>query len=156
MILEYEYCRKRVLPINMQASKSRNVLSINFAFQKDVTLCLYVPKKNKSVVMLSSMHFTGKIDESDNYKPEIINYYNKTKGGVDNMDKMLGEYSVQRKTMRWTLAFFYNIINVAALATYIVVKHNNKGNISSRYRRSFLKDVDFNCALRQWKVELQT
>jgi len=48
---------KHFLPSNMQASKTREVFSINFAFQKDVIVCSYVLKKNKSVIMLSSMHY---------------------------------------------------------------------------------------------------
>jgi len=132
---------KRFLPLNIQASKTREVFSTNFVFQKDVTVCSYVPKKNKSVIMLSSMHLTGEVDNTKALKPEIINYYNKTKGGVDNMDKMVSEYSVQRKTLRWTLAFFYNIINVAALATYIVMKKCNNEKISSNQRRLFLKEL---------------
>jgi len=83
----------------MQASKSRAIFSTNFAFKKDVTVCSYVPKKNKSVIMLLSMHLTDEVDNIDVSKPEI-NYYNKTKSGVDNMDKMLSEYLVQRKTKR--------------------------------------------------------
>jgi len=46
------------------------------------------------------MHLIGEVGNTEALKPEIINYYNKTKGGVDNIDKMVGEYSVQRKTLR--------------------------------------------------------
>ena len=33
-------------------------------------------------------------------KPEIIHYNNKTKGGVDNMDKILKHYSTKWRTLR--------------------------------------------------------
>ena len=58
-------------------------------------------------------------------KPEIIHYYNKTKGCVDNMDKMLKHYSTKRRTLRWPLALFYNMLDVACLSTYIIYKENN-------------------------------
>jgi len=42
------------------------------------------------------------------------------------MDKLLGEYSAHRKTNRWPLALFYNILDVAALAAYLIYKANNE------------------------------
>ena len=44
-----------------------------------------MPKKNKVVLLLSLMHNDDKIHEStgDARIPEIITFYNKTKGGVD-------------------------------------------------------------------------
>ena len=33
------------------------------------------------------MHMSGKVKETQSAKPEIIKYYNKTKGGVDTMKK---------------------------------------------------------------------
>lgn len=67
-----------------------------------LTLISYVTKPKKSVYLLSSKHdravFVGN-------KPEIIDYYNSTKGGIDTMDKLLGTYTCKRKTRRWTLAY---------------------------------------------------
>jgi len=42
-------------------------------------------------------------------KPEIVDFYNKIKFGVDVMDKLLVQYTTHRRTSRWSLAFFYNI-----------------------------------------------
>ena len=90
----------------MQPTKKRPVYSTNFAYHRDATVCSYVPKKKKAVVLLSSMHMPAEVEETQSAKPEIIKYYNKTKGGVDTMDKMLGEYTVKRQTLWWPLAFF--------------------------------------------------
>ncbi|CAK1580708.1 unnamed protein product [Parnassius mnemosyne] len=89
------------LPSNMQASKDRAILSKNFAFRENETLCSYVPKRNKSVVLLSSMHGTAEVEKNLTAKPSIIKYYNKTKSGVDTMDKMVTEYTTKRRTNRW-------------------------------------------------------
>jgi len=48
-------------------------------------------------------------------KPEIINYYNKTKAGVDVLDKLVRAYSCKRSTRRWTVSLFFNVIDIAAL-----------------------------------------
>ncbi|KAJ8941648.1 hypothetical protein NQ314_010292 [Rhamnusium bicolor] len=53
---------KIFLPLSMQASKKRSINSTNFAYSNYSTLCSYVPKKNKSVVLLSSMHMTGEVE----------------------------------------------------------------------------------------------
>jgi len=64
----------------MQPDKERPVCSTNFAYNCDATVCSYVPKKSKSVVLLSSIHITGRVEQTQSAKPEIIKYYNKTKG----------------------------------------------------------------------------
>ena len=84
----------------MQPTKERPVYSISFAYHRDTTVCSYVQKKKKAVVLLSSMHISGKVEETQSSKLEIIKYYDKTKGGVDTMDKMLGEYTAKRRTLQ--------------------------------------------------------
>ena len=90
----------------MQPAKERPVYLTNFAYRCDATVCSYVPQKKKAVVLLSSMHMSGEVEEIQSAKPEIIKYYNKAKGGVDTMDKMLGQYTVKQRTLRWPLVFF--------------------------------------------------
>lgn len=47
----------------------------------------YVQKKGKSVVILSTMHNDKAVDESNpKKKPDVIQFYNKTKGGIGTMD----------------------------------------------------------------------
>lgn len=122
---------KPYLPAEFKPSPRREVLSSIFGFGEKTTICSYVPKKNKSVVLLSTMHFDDKISNIKN-KPEIILFYNETKGGVDTMDKMLGQYTTKRKTNRWPLALFYNILDVAALSAYIIYAENNPSHITSK------------------------
>ena len=87
---------KRLLPSNIQSSKERLIYSTNFAYHRDATVCSYVPKNIKSVVLLSSIHLMGEVEATQSTKPEIIKYYNKIKGGVDTMNKMFGDYMVKQ------------------------------------------------------------
>ena len=48
--------------------------------------------------------------------------YNQRKGGVDMFDKNLEEFSCRRKTVRWPLLFFYNMLDAAADNSYILLK----------------------------------
>lgn len=56
------------------------------------------------------------------------------------MDKMAVAFTVKRKTLRWPVSFFYNIIDLAGLAAYIIHKNNNPiiGKKTDS-RRTFLK-----------------
>jgi len=83
----------------------------------------YVPKKNKSVVLLSSLHHDSAIC-SDSGKPEVIEFYNKTKCAVDMLDQICARYTVQRATRRWTMAMFYGMINIAAINSLVIYAHN--------------------------------
>ena len=48
-------------------------------------------------------------------KPEVILYYNSTKSGVETLDRMVKMYTFKRITRRWSVALFYNMIDVSAV-----------------------------------------
>lgn len=128
---------KREIPPEFLPQKNRAVGSSLFGFQKNVTLVSYVPKKNKSVVLISTMHEDSAIDP-DSKKPEIILEYNATKGGVDTVDKMCNNYSVSRRTRRWPLAIFYQLINIAGINGQLLYNTTHV-NAAYKHRRNFLK-----------------
>ena len=66
------------------------------------------------------MHNDDKVDDATG-KPDIILFYNSTKGGVDTVDQFAQSYSVQHKTKRWPLAYFMNVLNLSAINAYIAV-----------------------------------
>jgi hypothetical protein len=74
-------CNKIEIPASFLKSNSRTVESSLFAFKDYLTLTSYVPKKNKSVILISTNHHKGDIDIKTN-KPEIIIEYNSYKGIV--------------------------------------------------------------------------
>nr|XP_023014740.1 piggyBac transposable element-derived protein 4-like [Leptinotarsa decemlineata] len=79
------------IPMQLKDIKHREEYSTVFAYRKEETLVSYVPQNNsnkKNVLVISSMHFDGAIDEETGAKkkPKIITYYNKTKIGVDMVD----------------------------------------------------------------------
>ena len=53
-------------------------------FYEDIMLASYFPKKNRSVLIPSSIHHEDEVDLTTG-KPEIISNYNHTKGGVDQI-----------------------------------------------------------------------
>ena len=79
-------------------------------------------------------------------KPKVVLTYNKLKGGVDTVDKATGGYTCRRKTNRWTVAIFYNLLDICAhnaffyswQTTLNIFQMTEVANISSLvgYRRS--------------------
>ena len=69
--------------------------------------------------------------------------YNSTKGVVDNLDKVTATYSCQRKTARWPLVIFYNIVDVSAYNAYVLwTEVNQQWNAGKLYkRRLFLEEL---------------
>lgn len=103
---------KREIPPSFQPNKNTIVGTAQFAYRKDMTLVSYSTKKNKNVILLSTTHDDGIIDV-ETRKPEIIMDYNRTKGGVDTVDKLSATFSVSRITRRWSLAAIYGVLNLS-------------------------------------------
>jgi hypothetical protein len=73
-----------------------------FNFHDNVQFTSYFPKHGKTVLMLSTMH-EGRTVSAKTKKPEFVEFYNSTKGGVDNFDQMCHSFTCSRKTCHWPL-----------------------------------------------------
>ena len=109
---------RRELPIFTQLV----ALQREYMHCKKVTLLNYSPKKNKNVVLFSTMHAFSPASFEMTDRPEIICYYNKTKGGVDSLDMMGQNYTVKRISRRWPVTVFYHIIDMALMNAYNVFR----------------------------------
>ncbi|CAK1594579.1 unnamed protein product [Parnassius mnemosyne] len=94
-----------------------------FGFDKEITLVSYKPKSNKLVYLISTIHDQPAIN-IDSKKPEIIEFYNSTKGAVDTVDQMCSIMSTSRKTNRWPLCLFYDILNLSIVNAYVIYVSN--------------------------------
>ena len=83
---------KREIPSEFQPNRKRDVHSTLFGFDTNKTLCSYVPKKGKAVVLLSTVHHDDTVTAIAG-KPEMIINYNEIKGAVDTLDKIVHAYS---------------------------------------------------------------
>ena len=113
-----------------------------------------MPKSGKAVIALSSMHHDKTID-GDAKKPEIILHYNSTKSGVDNLDHLATIYACRRKVNRWPVVLFYNVIDVAAIAAYIVwlcVNPEWKESEGKRRRAMFLRELGYSLVMPRMEL----
>ncbi|XP_071390069.1 piggyBac transposable element-derived protein 4-like [Centroberyx affinis] len=134
---------KSELPPPLLTTKNRRVKSSKFVYTADTSLVSYVPKKGKNVVLMSTLHRDGRICGQEHQKPEIIMDYNATKGGVDNMDKLVTAYSCKRRTLRWPLVIFFDILDISAYNAFVIwMALNpewNRGKLQRR--RLFLEEL---------------
>ena len=92
---------KREIPVCMKAAKSRQTKTSVFGFNDQLTMVSYVPKKNKDVILLSTMHHgISIVDEDPKKRLQMIKFYNETKIGVDLVDQMVQTYTCKRQTRR--------------------------------------------------------
>lgn len=132
---------KREVPPELTNLKNREVGNSIFCFDKEKTLVSYKTKKNKSVLVLSTMH-EGSVICQNTKKPEIILHYNQTKGGVDAFDQMCGSRSCSRKTRRWPLCMFYGMLNMACINSWVIHNHNLQRNKQKPItRKEFLNQL---------------
>ena len=101
---------RRHLPFSLLPKQARGceVGSGLFAFKDNLTMVSWHPKRSKFVLLLSSLHHNSNIAESA--KPEIVEFYNKTKAGVDAL--------YQKVRHRSSLAVFYIILDISAYNAY--------------------------------------
>lgn len=136
---------------------NRSVGSSLFIFHKDLlTAVSYKPKNNKLVTLVSSMHDDDGVDATSG-KPQIILTYNQTKGGVDSFDQMCQSMNCGRKTRRWPLCIFYNMLNIACINAYVIYVHNfyrkQKEHQNENPARKKLKTGDKHDKRREMKKE---
>jgi len=105
-----------------------------------MTLLSYVPKKNRAVILISSMHHSIETNE-DKSKPEIIAFYNAIKCGVDIMDMKCAVYSSSRRTRRCPLAIFYRMLNIGSVNSFILYMSYQNSPLLVRFE--FIKQLSF-------------
>ena len=135
------HCREVLLVLRQKDELYRS----KFVFNHRNRICLvaYQAKRNKNpVILLSSSHSDPSVDSGESKKPQMILDYNANKGGVDIFDQNLEEFSCRRKTVRWALLIFFNILDAAANNAYILMQRNGY----KRSRKDFLKKLTLNLA----------
>lgn len=142
---------KKEIPNQFQPSKQRPVRSSIYGFTRNCTMVSYVPKTNKAVILISSMHHTKEIDV-DTGKPSLIIDYNKTKGGVDEVDKKCSNYGSSRRTRRWPMAIFFRLIDMSGINSYIL--YNDCENTKMVPRGVYLKSLARALVLPQMKLRV--
>lgn len=136
------------IPPQFQANKNREEKSSLYGFSNDITLLSYAPKPSKSVILISSMHHNKSTDPISE-TPEIIEFYNSTKSGVDTLDKKAANYSPSRRTRRWPMAIFFALLDISSINAYVLF--SSYRDTPKLDRADFLKMLSRSLVLPQWQ-----
>ncbi|XP_026476242.1 piggyBac transposable element-derived protein 4 [Ctenocephalides felis] len=139
---------KKQLPPEFITSIGRKEYSSIFGFMPCTTLVSYVPKKGKTVILVSTLHEDKSVNIETGYKtkPNIITFYNETKGGVDTVDKMCESFNVARNVRRWPMVIFFAMLNMSGINAQIIYHGNGKKDLRRRY---FLRQLSHELVLGQ-------
>ena len=110
---------RREVPTTIKTSKYP-LHSTKIIKHEDVTVTVYQGKAKKNVLILSTLHPNVHILSNKKQTPETVRFYNETKYGVDVLDFMCKKYSVKASSRRWPVHTFYNILDLAAINSWIV------------------------------------
>lgn len=97
---------------------------------KESTLTVYQGKKQKNVLVLSTMHPSVSIGSDAKKLPETIAFYNSTKAGVDAFDQMARLYTTRAASRRWPMHILYNMLDIAGINSCIIFKQCTKSKLS--------------------------
>ncbi|XP_055910786.1 uncharacterized protein LOC129945151 [Eupeodes corollae] len=119
---------KPFTPVDKIFKQTRDKFSIKFCYSRCLQLCSYASHKQTCVIM----------------------DYNSTKGGVDTFDRLATVYTCKRKTNRWPVTLFYNLLDCAGVAAYRMFDVCQPNWYSSKKRsekrKTFLKELAFELA----------
>jgi hypothetical protein len=136
---------RKEIPTYLRNTRHLDQFTSRFVFDHEnaITMVTYIPRKYRSVVLLSSSHFSAEIDDSqDRSKPMMILDYNKCKGGVDTLDENIEEFTCRRKTTRWPLLLYFNILDVATFNAFLLMRANGY----SKSRAEFIRNLTLQLA----------
>ena len=107
-----------------------------FSSPSDYSLTVHKAKKKKIVCILSATHKHVKVDGSHKTKlPETVQYYNKSKVGVDVLNQMARYHTCKSSSRRWPVAVFFNILDCECINSLIIYSFVTKTKLT---RRQFL------------------
>ena len=95
----------------------------------DLMLTSYVVKKKsgkRNILLMSTMYDDVRCSRDERKKPNTNCFYDKTKGGVDFVDMVIGKYTSKYKTRRWIINTFAYMLDTARTNAYTAfreIKH---------------------------------
>lgn len=143
---------KPELPPCLLSKKNRALGDARFVFNGSTTVVSVKVKANKVVCLASTMHEGKEINHTSG-KPAIIQNYNDTKVGVDCFDQMCSIMSCSRKTKRWPHCFFFGMINISCINSYII--HNRRMSMMGKEppsRKCFMEEL-YKSLITPWLEE---
>lgn len=108
------YLPKEILTMKMEVGETVSL----YNYKKKIMLVCHKARKTKRVQLLSTVHHNPTVIEKKKTDRQV--FYNATKEGVDTFDQLCASASCSCKTLHWSLSFFYGIMNLVCINSYIL------------------------------------
>lgn len=145
------------LPKEFLPNKSRPENSFLVGYHDDKMLSSIVTNKNKAVIFLTNNPRLQLATKANNGKLPVNEHYNKTKAGVDLLDKITKEYSLTKPCNRWPYTCFSNILEIMLHNAFVlfVLRHPEWQSKNRQKRQLFLSTLAYQLALEQVEDRLE-
>lgn len=121
----------------MKNRRGRAIGTSMFCYDGPLTLLSFKPKPSKMVYLLSSCDEEGTVNLTSK-----TTHKNAPKGGLDTFDQMCFDISCNRKTNRWPMCMFYDMLNISSINSSFLYCHNVLvSGGKSLSRKSFMKQL---------------
>ena len=126
-------------------TQNREILSATCHFEKEkknICLTSYTVKtkskgKKNVVVLSTSRPLHGKTIDDGKEKPQIIKFYDFTKGGTDIVDQLNDYYTTRSKSCRWVMVALSHMLDTARVNGKTVWCLKNDSDVSSTSSYNF-------------------
>ena len=143
---------KREIPPAARLVQNRRRGDTHFYHFDDIVLISFWDKGSTPVLLIDSFSRDMTIPNENN-KPSAVLFYNQTKSGVDNLDKMVRTFSTKRKCRRWPFAILMNLLDVAIINSGFIW-NSHTGTVYNKQHCDFMKNVGYQLVDGQIKARI--
>lgn len=113
--------------------------------------------KKKHVLLLTTHPFVHGVTKDDGHKkPQIMKYYDFTKGGTDIIDQRMGSLTCKSKSAKWTITAFSYLLDTMRVNSQTIYALNHEKNPRSVSSPLYLWDLVLELATPHMLRRLQT